>query len=64
VVEHKAAAVRAIDADHFADEQHVVAGGVPRVMPTLEPGNAAVDQRRTELPGPMRDAVEPVCVRP
>ena len=47
----------------FADEQHVIARPVPRVVPALEPRDAAVDQRRARRAQPVIDAREAIGVR-
>ena len=56
--------LRALAVHDLADEQHVVAGAVPRVMAALEPRDAAVDQRRVGRAQPVGDAGEAVGVRP
>ena len=57
-------AVAALAGLDLADEQHVVAGAMPRVVAAFEPRDAAVDQRRIGAAQPVRDAVEAVGVRP
>ena len=49
--------------ENLADEQHVIAGGVQRVVPAFEPRGTAVDQRRVCLPQAKRDARETVGMR-
>ena len=47
-----------------ADEQHVIAGAMPRVVAAFEPCDAAVDQRDAGAAQPIVDALEAVRVRP
>lgn len=63
-MEHEPAAVGAIDADHLADEEHVVTRRVTRVLPAFEPRDTPIDQRNSEMPGAVRNAFEAVGVWP
>ena len=56
--------LRALAGLDVADEQHVVAGAMARVVAALEPRDAALDQRRAGPPEPIVDAGEAVGVRP
>ena len=49
--------------DDFADEKHVVARRVKRVMPAFEPCRAAFDQRRIRLAKAECHARETIGVR-
>ena len=64
VVEHEPAALAPPAGLDLADEQHVVAGAMPRVVAALEPRDAALDQRRVRGAQPIGDAGEAVGVRP
>ena len=48
----------------IADEQHMIAGAMPRVVAALEPRDAARDQRDAGTAQPIVDALEAICVRP
>jgi len=63
VMKHEAATVRALDAHHLADEQHVVAGAMARVVAALEPRDAAVDQRCVRPAEPKRYVREAIGMR-
>lgn len=47
----------------LADEQHVVAGRMQRVVSAFQPGNAALDSRCRSRTQVKRHAVEPIGVR-
>jgi hypothetical protein len=55
--------VRALDGDHFPDEDHVVARAMSRVVAAFEPCDAAVDQRRVRPAEAKRHAREAVGMR-
>ena len=62
-MEDQRVAARPLDRHHFADEDDVITGGMPRVMAAFEPCDATVDQGRIRPPEPMRDAGKTVGVR-
>ena len=48
---------------HLADEEHVIAGRMQRVVSALDPGGTAFDEGYTTLSFAVHDAGEPVRVR-
>ena len=60
MVEHEADAVAALAGLDMADEQHVIAGAMHRVMAAFEPRDAAFDQRRVGGAEAERNAVEAI----
>ena len=63
-MEHEAAAFGARARLDGTYEQHMVASDVAAVMPVLERGDAAFDQRCASRSEAVRDAAEVIGVRP
>ena len=64
MMEHEPPAAAARAGFDFADEEYVIAGAMPRVMPALEPGDAAIDQRSVRGAEAVGHAREAIDVRP
>ena len=64
MMEHEAAAFGSRTRLDGADEEHVVAGEMPVVVPTLERRHTAFDQWRSCCSEPVDDTAEMIDVRP